>query len=166
VKLDGRIEIDAPAAAVWDVLIDPVSLAGCVPGVERVSRLDERTFEGAIRAAIGPLESAFTFTSTIERSAFPDDLEVVTIGTDSMTRSEVRATVRARLEPAASGATALAYDADVSVGGRLAIIGEMILRATAGVLIGEVARCLRARLEGPAGDKADGGARPTGSRRA
>jgi hypothetical protein len=32
----------------------------------------------------------------------------------------------------------------------LAILGDMILRATAGVIIGEVAKCLRARLEAPA----------------
>jgi carbon monoxide dehydrogenase subunit G len=41
----------------------------------------------------------------------------------------------------------LGYRVNVTVGGRLAILGEMVLRATAGVMIGELVRCLRARLE-------------------
>ena len=35
--------------------------------------------------------------------------------------------------------------------GRLAILGEMILRATASLMIAQVTRCLRVRLEPAAG---------------
>ena len=31
--------------------------------------------------------------------------------------------------------------------GRLAILGEMMLRATAGMMIGEVTKCLRSQLD-------------------
>jgi carbon monoxide dehydrogenase subunit G len=149
VKLDGRIEIAAPARAVWDTIIDPVSLAGCVPGVQDVRRVDERTFEGQISASVGPMESAFAFSSTINRADFPTDLEVETSGTDTLTKSTLTATVHAALEEVDDATTRLVYRADVRISGRLAILGDMILRATAGVIIGEVAKCLRSRLEAP-----------------
>ena len=158
-KLEGRIEIAAPADAVWAVVIDPVSLAACVPGVEHVERVDERTFRGAITASVGPMEGQFEFTSTIEREAFPTDLQVETVGTDSITDSPLRASVDAWLESPAPDRTILGYRANVTVGGRLAILGEMVIRATAGVMIGEVAKCLRARLEtAAAGGPASAGA--------
>jgi hypothetical protein len=150
VKLAGRIEIAAPAGDVWRTINDPVRLAGCVPGVQDVRRVDDRTFEGAISASVGPMESDFAFTSVIRRSDFPSELEVETSGTDSLTKSRLTADVHAALETAADGKTVLVYRADVNIGGRLAILGDMVLRATAGVIIGEVAKCLRNALERPA----------------
>ena len=47
----------------------------------------------------------------------------------------------------APGATLLRYQAVVTVKGRLSILGEMVLRATAGMMIGQVTKCLRSRLE-------------------
>ena len=146
-KLDGRIEIAAAARDVWGLVIDPVSLASCVPGVQHVERVDERTFRGTITASVGPMEGRFEFTSTIEREIFPTDLQVETTGTDSITNSPLRASVAAWLESPAPDQTVLGYRATVTVGGRLAILGEMMLRVTAGMLIGELVKCLRARLE-------------------
>jgi carbon monoxide dehydrogenase subunit G len=145
-KLHGTIEIAAPGRAVWNLIIDPVSLAACVPGVRDVRQVDERTFEGSITAGVGPMEGDFSFTSVLARSTFPDDLEVQVEGIDSVTKSRLVATIRASLTQSA-GTTTLAYDAVVTVKGRLAILGEMMLRATAGLMITQVTRCLRSQLE-------------------
>ncbi|MFL5757160.1 MAG: SRPBCC domain-containing protein, partial [Chloroflexota bacterium] len=92
---------------------------------------------------------SFTFTSVLTRTNAPDDLDVEVRGLDSVTKSRVEADVACSLADTADGGTALAYGADVRVGGRLAIVGEMVLRATAGALIAQVTRCLRDRLEQP-----------------
>jgi carbon monoxide dehydrogenase subunit G len=146
-KLDGTIDIDAPAAAVWQVVIDPVDLAACVPGVGAVRQVDARTFEGTVRASVGPIDGDFAFRSVLTRTEFPDDLVVDVDGTDSVTNSRIVAHVEASLGEGTPGRTTLTYHATVNVKGRLAIIGEMVLRATASVMIGQVTRCLRSRLE-------------------
>lgn len=150
-KLDGRIEIAAPPRAVWDLVVDPVSLAACVPGVRDVRQLDDQTFAGSITAAVGPIEGDFSFTSVLARAVFPDDLEIQVQGTDSVTKSRLEANVQVSLSEFTTGATVLTYRATVNVKGRLAILGEMILRATASLMIAQVTRCLRTRLEPPAG---------------
>jgi 2-furoyl-CoA dehydrogenase large subunit len=147
-KLDGTIEIAAEADAVWRVLIDPRDLAACVPGVEDVRQIDDRTFEGMVHASIGPIDGRFDFRTVMTRVDFPDGLIVEVEGTDSMTRSRVLAHVEAALL-SAGPTTTLTYRATISTKGRLAIIGDMVLRATAGVMIGQVTRCLRDRLETP-----------------
>jgi carbon monoxide dehydrogenase subunit G len=134
-KLDGSIDVAAGPREVWSAVIDPVSLAACVPGVRGVRQVDDRTFEGSISAAVGPIEGDFSFTSVL---------------TDSVTKSRLRADVLASVVEATPGQTQLRYTATINVKGRMAILGEMVLRATAGVIIGQVARCLRTRLEGEA----------------
>lgn len=149
-KLEGAIEIAASADAVWRVLIDPTDLAACIPGVGQVRQVDARTFEGTVRASVGPIDGDFQFRSVMTEVAFPDGLVVDVEGTDSMTKSRVVAHVEAAVVEAMPGTTSLTYRATISTKGRLAIIGDMVLRATAGVMIAQVTRCLRDRLEAAA----------------
>lgn len=144
-KLKGSIEIAAPVDAVWAVILDPTDLAACVPGVDEVRRVDDRTFAGRVRAAVGPIDGTFAFRAVMTRSG--DEMDVDVEGTDSLTGSRVLASIHATVLAGDDVGTVLAYQATVTTRGRLAIIGDMVLRATAGVMIGQVTRCLRDRLE-------------------
>ena len=147
--MSGTIEIATPPRAVWDLLLDPEALAGCVPGVQEVRQIDPTTWEGRITAQVGPMEGRFSFTSVIARADYPDRLEVVVDGVDSVTKSRLETLVNASVVSPSpdAGPTTLAYEAQVKVKGRLAILGEMILRATASLMIAEATKCLRSRLE-------------------
>jgi 2-furoyl-CoA dehydrogenase large subunit len=146
-RLEGTIAIAAPPEAVWAVMIDPRDLAACVPGVSDVRQVDDRTFEGSVRASVGPIDGDFSFRSVLAQQTFPDELIVDVEGTDSVTKSRVVAHIEASLTSTSADSTTLAYRATITTKGRLAIIGDMVLRATAGVMIGQVTRCLRSRLE-------------------
>ena len=148
-KISGTIEIAAPPRAVWDLLLDPEALAGCVPGVQEVLQVDPTTWEGRITAQVGPMEGKFAFTSVIARADYPHALEVVVDGLDSVTKSRLETHVAAALTAVdeAAGPTTVTYDAQVKIKGRLAILGEMIMRATASLMISEATKCLRSRLE-------------------
>ena len=156
-KLEGTIEIEAPPRAVWALIVDPTSLARCMPGVQDIRQVDERTFEGTILASVGPIDGSFSFRSVLTTADFPADLVVNVKGLDSVTKSRLEMDVRAALTEPARGATSLAYRADVRIKGRLAILGEMVLRATAGMMIGEVTKCLRSQLQGGGATEAAGG---------
>ncbi len=132
-----------------------------MPGVRDVRQVDPNTFDGTVRAAIGPLEGDFAFRSVLTLTREPSDLVVDVEGTDSITKSRVVTHVEVTLTEPAPGQTSLAYRATVTVKGRLAIVGEMVLRATAGMMVGQVSRCLRSRLE-PLG--AGRGSRPVTGR--
>jgi carbon monoxide dehydrogenase subunit G len=149
-RLEGTIDIAAPPEEVWAVMIDPRDLAACVPGVNDVRQVDARTFEGSVRASVGPIDGDFSFRSVLAEMAYPHELVVDVDGTDSVTKSRVFAHIEAGLTTVDDESTTLAYRATITTKGRLAIIGDMVLRATAGVMIGQVTKCLRARLETPA----------------
>lgn len=146
-RLEGTIEIAASVGSVWPVVTDPRDLATCVPGVRGLQRMDDSTFEGTLEIALGPMRGAFDFRAAIAERELGRALAAVVDGRDSVTRSDVRVTIEVVLEPVTPSTTRLSYDAVVEARGRIAILGEMVLRATASHLIAHVVACLRARLE-------------------
>jgi len=145
---EGAIEVGVPAQKVWDFLMDIHQFASCMPGLEKVTPLDDHTFDGIMSAAVGPIAGKFVFRATIVESTPPKELVVRTEGQDSVTASDLRATVTLRLSQSLEGRTNLDYQARVEIKGRLAILGDMVLRATAALLLDEFAERLRKRLEG------------------
>ena len=127
--------------------MDIEKFASCLPGLERVTRVDGHTFDGVISAAVGPISGQFTFRSTLVESTPPAEMVVQTEGTDSVTKSAVRVTMKVALTEKIASRTELGYHAEVGIKGRLAILGDMVLRATAVLILEEFARRLRAHLE-------------------
>lgn len=143
----GTMTLDAEAGKVWDFLLDAKAFAACVPGVEKVVQIDERTFEGVIQATVGPISGEFPFRAEIKDSKPPTELSALVHGTDSITRSTIDAELSLVLTALPADQTELGYKAVVNIKGRLAIIGDMVLRATAAVMLEEFKDRVRRNLE-------------------
>jgi uncharacterized protein len=140
---DGNIDLDAPVNKAWDFLIDINKFSACLPGIEEVRQIDDKTFEGVLAAAVGPISGKFSFRSTILESRPPEQMVVRTEGTDSVTKSTVTADMTVDLRKVAEAKTEMIYRTDVNIKGRLAILGDMVLRATATLILQEFARRLQ-----------------------
>ncbi|NIO08280.1 MAG: hypothetical protein GTO40_09845 [Deltaproteobacteria bacterium] len=145
-NLEGKIELGAPMQEAWDFLIDIDKFTGCLPGIEEVKQIDDKTFEGTLAATVGPISGRFSFRSTILESQPPERMVVRTDGTDSVTKSNVNADMTVDLSKVSDNKTQMNYRADVRINGRLAIVGEMVLRATATLVLQEFARRLNKGL--------------------
>ena len=148
---EGKVDIGVPPVKAWDVLTDINQFASCLPGLEQVTQIDERAFDGVVGATVGPITGKFTFRSTILESTPPTQMVVQTDGTDSVTRSAVSAKLTVKLMEVTEKRTQLGYHAEVEIKGRLAILGDMVLRATAVLVLEEFARRLREKLENASG---------------
>ena len=146
---DGKIDVAVPASRVWDFLIDINKFSACLPGIEEVRQVDDKTFEGVVVATVGPISGKFSFRSTIVESRPPEQILVRTEGMDSVTRSEVLADMTVNLHEISKDKTRMEYRADVKIKGRLAIVGDMVLRATATLILQEFTRRLQQRLGEP-----------------
>jgi carbon monoxide dehydrogenase subunit G len=147
VILEGKIAAEVPAVKAWNFLMDIDRFASCVPGLEQVTQIDERTFDGVVSATVGPISGKFTFRSTILESAPPSRMVVQTDGSDSVTHSAVVARLTVTLGEASENHTEIGYRADIAINGRLAILGDMVLRATSALVLEEFARRLKGQLE-------------------
>ena len=142
----GKIDLDVPADQAWNFLIDINKFSACLPGIEEVKQIDDKTFEGVLVASVGPISGKFTFCSTILESRPPEQMLVRTEGTDSVTKSTVNADMTVDLRKLSGEKTQMDYQADVKIKGRLAILGDMVLRATATLILQEFARRLHKGL--------------------
>jgi carbon monoxide dehydrogenase subunit G len=145
-RFSDALTLEASPRAVWDLLLDPDRFAACIPGVQHVRRVDERTFDGAILASVGPMSGTFNFRATILDSQALEALAARVHGTDSVTHSTVEADMQMRLSARAAEQTELRYETTVAVGGRLALLGDMLLRATGTVMLREFGARLRRQL--------------------
>jgi carbon monoxide dehydrogenase subunit G len=144
--LDGKIDLNVAAEKAWDFLIDINKFSTCLPGIDEVKQIDDKTFDGIISATVGPMSGKFNFRSTILESRPPEQMVVQTEGMDSVTKSTVNADMTVDLRRVSDTKSQMDYKADVKIKGRLAILGDMVLRATATLILQEFTRRLHKGL--------------------
>ena len=125
----GEQRIEAGRQAVWDALNDPAVLARCIEGCEALSRVAEDAFQAKIKARIGPLSATF-------------DAEIKLADLDPPNGYRLEASAKGGAAGFGKGsaaislvpdgeATLLRYEAEGSVGGKLAQIGQRLVDAAA-----------------------------------
>ena len=143
---DGKIDLEVPVQQAWEFLIDINKFSTCLPGIDSVKQIDDKTFDGIISATVGPISGKFNFRSTIVESKPPEQMVVRTEGTDSVTKSTVNADMTVDLRAVSEKKSQMDYKADVKIKGRLGILGDMVLRATATLILQEFTRRLHKGL--------------------
>ena len=144
--LDGKIDLDVPVEKAWDFLIDIDKFSTCLPGIDEVRQIDDKRFDGVISATVGPISGKFNFRSTIVESRPPEQMVVKTEGTDTVTKSTVNADMTVDLRRISDSKSQMDYKADVKIKGRLGILGDMVLRATATLILQEFTKRLHKGL--------------------
>jgi carbon monoxide dehydrogenase subunit G len=144
VDFTGTVEIDAPRADVWDLLLDFERLATCGPGVQSIDRPDDR--HASVRAKIGVGFMTVGFTIELELvEVQPPDLAVIR-ATGAAPGTTVEATGEMRLKGPVDGPTTMDYTATVELFGSLAGVGSRMIEGTAAKLIDDTFDCVRAKL--------------------
>lgn len=138
--------INAPQQMVWDFLFDIPKLSECIPGIESVEVVDEKTYRGKLVVRVGPIKSEFSGRVMLTEVEAPNRIVGTVEGDDRASASSVKATFTGILTPAEEG-TEAAFQVEANLRGRLAQFGGPVITATAKKLTAEFAKCLRERLE-------------------
>lgn len=130
----------------WDLLMDVPAVGRCVPGVEAVEAVDERSYRGRLGVRIGPIRLSLDGTMAIEeqdratwRARMRADAHDRRLG------GGIRARMTLALTPAEPG-TRLSIETDLTVLGKIGEFGQPIIRKKADALLEEFARNLRSAL--------------------
>ena len=150
-KYEGKVTLKAEPLQVWDYLLDVDKFSACMPGVEDLTRIDDTTFDGTMHAKVGPMSGNFNFRAQILDSDPPTQLNARVEGNDSMTNSTMTSDITMTLSALGPYQTELAYLSIVDIHGRLAIIGDMVIRATGAQVIKEFFKRLAANIESETG---------------
>lgn len=143
-EFSGTVEINAPRADVWALLLDFEQLAKCGPGVQSIEQLDPT--HARIKAKIGVAFMTLGFTVDLELVEVEAPDRAVIRANGAASGNQVEAQGHMRLTGPAEGPTTMTYDATVELFGSLAGVGSRMIEGTAGKLIEETFDCVRARL--------------------
>jgi uncharacterized protein len=131
-KLAGDYTFQAPQPEVWKALLDPEVLAASMPGCEKLELVDGQ-YVGELNIKVGPVQGKFTskidLVDVNEPRAFT--LKIDGRGAPGF----VKATASVALDAAEGGRTKLTYEADASVGGKVATVGQRLIEASAKAII-------------------------------
>jgi len=138
--------VKASQDKVWEFLFDIPKLSQCVPGIESVEIMDDKSYRGKLVVKVGPIRSEFGGTVTLTEVEAPNRIAGTVEGDDKSSASSVKATFTGTLT-SVEGGTEAAFQVDANLRGRLAQFGGPVITATAKKLTAEFAKNLRAQLE-------------------
>jgi uncharacterized protein len=143
-KVSGSYTMKASREAVWQRLLDPDSLAGCIPGVEKLEKTGENEYDMAMTVGIGPIRGTFDGKVRLSNINEPTDYQMYVEG--SGRPGFVKGTGTVRLTDGDDGATDIEYDGDVEVGGRAGAVGQRMLPSMSKRMIDGFFRCVEQQI--------------------
>lgn len=150
--IEGKFSLKAPIQKVWNSLLDPVTLASCIPGTEKMEVIDDKTYESIVRQKVGPISVKLKFTTTLTEVEPPRYIKAVGRGADITKAGTFTQETKVNLTEFPNDEVEVSYSSNVSLVGRLATFGERIMRAKAKSVGEEFTKNLQEKLKsGPAG---------------
>ena len=145
--IGGKFALKAPIKEVWDFLLDPGTLASCIPGTEKMEAIDDKTYESVVKQKVGPISVKFKFTTTLTEIDPPKHLKAVGRGADITKAGTFTQETTVDLTEIAKDEVEVSYSSNVSIVGRLATFGERIMRAKARSVGEEFTKNLQEKLK-------------------
>jgi carbon monoxide dehydrogenase subunit G len=134
-RFTGEQQVRAPLEHVWAALHDHEVLRDAIPGCEGLVPLAPGRYAATLAARVGPVADTYRGDFTIDDPCPGSQLRVRIGGRGRSGRLEVDLLVRLRQGPS-SGTTLLRYDAQATVGGFVARLGNATLTVVGGHLTG------------------------------
>lgn len=128
--LRDTLTVDAPIDEVYRVFLDPARLCRAVPDCEEARQVDEAHYEAVLAVKVQFMNIRSRATGTLLEAEEPHHLAVELIGEPIAMAGAFRARLNVDLA-SFEGGTTVDYTLDLTMLGRLASLGEAIIRATA-----------------------------------
>jgi carbon monoxide dehydrogenase subunit G len=145
-RLEHQIVVPAGIEVVERFLEDVPAVAQCVPGGENLVLMEPDTYDGTMRVRLGPVGFSIGGTATLDRSD-PELWRLRGEGRDRRVGAGVDAALEARLTADRDDSTRIDVVADLQFSGRLAELGQPLIRRKADSMVRDFAANLRRAFE-------------------
>lgn len=142
-ELKGRYAFDAAAPRVWDLLMDPQTIAACLPGCETFEPIDVDRYRVVLTAGVATFVSAYEGTVAIadKRPGISYRLLVEGRGRPGFVKGESAITLAEEDNKVIVDVVGVA-----TIGGLVAQVGQRLLGATARTMMDRFFKCLQRRI--------------------
>jgi carbon monoxide dehydrogenase subunit G len=148
-KVEDNLPLNAPIEQVWSLLRDTSRLAGLLPGVESVARMNEdgkEAYAAKVSDRIGPFKITMNLEVRVTESAEPSLLKASIKGADSMGLNRMTGSLQVALSEAVPSGTQMHFEASIEVLGKLATLGAVPIRRRTTQVFAEFARNIQGQF--------------------
>ncbi|WP_024888965.1 xanthine dehydrogenase family protein molybdopterin-binding subunit [Luteimonas huabeiensis] len=146
---EGVAVVAAPRQQVWDMLLDPDTLASVIPGAHGIEKPSPTEFAADVTLGIGPVKGRYKARVGLHDLNEPESLTLKGSTTGALGFGNGEGAVT--LVETAPGRTEIHYRYQVAIGGKVASIGGRLLDGAAKVVIGQLFDGLAAKAGGGGG---------------
>jgi carbon monoxide dehydrogenase subunit G len=129
--IEGGFRVKAPIQKLWDMLLEPETLGSCLPGAEKIEKIDDKTYDAVIKQKVGPIKVKLQFRNILTVVQPPTHLELEGEGEDVTKLGHMRQKTVVDLKDVGNGEVEVSYKSDVAIVGKLAMFGDRIMKSKA-----------------------------------
>ena len=145
-NLTGKYTVNAPAKIIWDLLMDPDTLARITPAITSLERIDDDNFKAIADVKIGPVGGAFTGNLNLSEKVEPESFKL-TIQQNSKI-GNANAVVNMKMKALSDTQTEVSFDGDVKLSGMLNTMGGRVITPVANMLSKQFFEALELEVKG------------------
>jgi len=142
-ELKAQYAFDAPADRVWEGLMDPATIASCLPGCQRFEPLGEDRYKVVLTAGVAAITGTFEGTVAIADQQPAQSYRLIVEGKGRPGFANGDATISLTLN---ESGTTVNVVGNLTVGGLVAQVGQRLLGATAKLMMDKFFKCLEEKI--------------------
>lgn len=139
-KLADSFTIQASKADVWSVFMDVEKLSGCVPGCKQVDMISPTRYEANMEVKVQFMTIQFRATGELKDAVEGESLQVEMVGQPVALAGLFRNQLQLQLKELEPELTEVSYQMDLQMTGRLASLGDILMKGTVKKSADEFAR--------------------------
>jgi uncharacterized protein len=129
--LNGKHNITAPAQTIWNLMMDPITLARITPAITSLEKTGEDQYKAIANVSIGPVKGEFVGTLLVKDKNEFESFTLVIQQNSKM--GNASAEMKMKLIPDGD-ATEVSFVGDVKLSGMLSVMGGRVLVPVAHML--------------------------------
>lgn len=142
-NITGSYTFNAPPDRVWALLMDPVVIAACIPGCDRLEPDGEDRYRATLTVALAAITGTYEGTVVITEKVPPSSYRLVVDGQGKPGFVKGTAAIALR---AAGAATVVDVSGTVETGGPIARLGQRLIGGVSKMMQDRFFDCLQSKL--------------------
>jgi uncharacterized protein len=148
-KFSQSAQIPVAREPLWEFLMDVPKVAQSLPGVESVSKIDDTTYEGALKVRVGPIALNLLGKIIVEEQDKENWRATLRAeANDRRAAGAVKGKTTMMLKVLDSNQTELVVETDVNILGKIGEFGQPIIRKKADSMLKEFVENIKKQLTG------------------
>jgi hypothetical protein len=143
-EISGTYAFAAPRERVWDLILDPVAIASCIPGCEALEPDGENRYRARITLGIAAITGTYDGTVVISEKVAHESykLSVEGQGKPGFVKGDAAISLVAD-----GGTTTVNVAGSVHMGGAIARLGQRLIGSAAKMMQDRFFACMQSKLQ-------------------